>query len=282
MRLGIAPQVHDDRLLEDAVLAARGADVAVVVVGSADGTESEGYDRQTLALPGRQDELVRRIAAANPNTVVVVNAGTPVLMPWAGEVAAILQVWFPGQAFGEALADVLTGASEPGGRLPVSVPRAAADSPVLDPHPEAGNLVYSEGLLVGYRGFDRSGAEPLFCFGHGLGYAEWTYESLEAATSSDVVVRIRNSGTRAGREVVQVYLEGPADDPSRPLRALAAFASISAEPGETVAVKLTLPARAFERFDESRRDWVSYPGTYTLWAGRSSRDLRLSAEVVMR
>jgi beta-glucosidase len=141
---------------------------------------------------------------------------------------------------------------------------------------------YSEGLLVGYRGFDRSGAEPLFWFGRGLGYTELMYESLEAATASDVVVRIRNSGTRAGREVVHLYLEGPEDDPSRPLRALAAFAAISAEPGETVAVKLALPARAFERFDESRRDWVFYPGTCKLWAGRSSRDLRLSAEVVIR
>lgn len=288
MRMGIAPHLHDDALLDDAVRAAAGADVAVVVVGSADGTESEGYDRQTLLLPGRQDELVRRVAAANPNTVVIVNAGMPVLMPWADDVAAIMQVWFPGQAFGEALADVLTGAAEPGGRLPVSVPRAETDSPVLETQPEAGSLVYSEGLLVGYRGYDRNGHEPLFCFGHGLGYTDWTYESLEPATTStsaghdvELVARIRNSGTRAGREVVQLYLEG-ADDPARPLRALAAFASIGAEPGETVDVKLTVPARTFARFDEARRDWVSHPGAYTLRGGRSSRDLRLRAEVVVR
>jgi beta-glucosidase len=290
MRLGIAPQLHDEGLLVEAARAAAGADVAVVVVGSADGTESEGYDRDGLALPGRQDELVRRVAAANPNTIVVVNAGMPVLMPWADEVAAVLQVWFPGQAFGEALADVLTGTSEPGGRLPVSVPRAEVDSPVLDAQPEAGSLVYGEGLLVGYRGFDRSGADPLFCFGHGLSYTEWTYESLEPATASvaggedvELVARVRNSGTRAGREVVQVYVEGPdADDPSRPVRSLAAFASVAAEPGETVAARLTVPARALAHFDEGRREWVSRPGAYTLQAGRSSRDLRLSSQVVLR
>src|SRR5947209_432967 len=197
-----------------------GADVAIVVVGSADGTESEGYDRQTLVLPGRQDELIRRVAAANPNTVVVVNSGMPVLMPWADDVSAILQVWFPGQAFGEALADTLAGIVEPGGRLPVSLPRVEADSPVLGARPEAGNLVYEEGLLVGYRGYDRHGPEPLFCFGHGLGYTDWTYEAIDAAWAGEDVevnVTVRNSGTRAGREVVQLYLEEPEDDAARPL-----------------------------------------------------------------
>jgi beta-glucosidase len=289
MRLGVMPLLEDDRLIDEAVLAAAAADVAVVVVGSADGTESEGYDRDTMVLSGRQDELVRRVAAANANTVVVVNSGMPVLMPWADEVAAIIQVWFPGQAFGEALADSLRGAVEPGGRLPVSVPRAEADSPVLRAHPEAGELNYTEGLLVGYRGYDRSGVEPLFCFGHGLGYTDWSYESVVAAAESigagqdlDLVVTVRNSGERAGRDVVQVYLEGPDDDPSRPLRVLAAFTSVGAEPGERVEVPLRVPARLFARFDEGRRDWVWPPGTYTVHAGRSSRDPRLSAQVVLQ
>jgi beta-glucosidase len=289
LRLGIAPAQDDDKLMADAVVAAAGADVALVVVGSADGTESEGYDRDDMALPGRQDELVTRVAAANPNTVVVVNSGMPVLMPWADKVAAIIQVWFPGQAFGEALAGVLAGTVEPGGRLPVSVPRAEADSPVLLAHPEAGELVYGEGLLVGYRGYDRAGIEPLFCFGHGLGYADWTYESLAGPAESitegqdvSLSVTVRNSGVRAGREVVQVYLECPHDDPSRPLRVLAAFASVSARPGEQAEARLTVPARSFMRFDEGRREWAWSPGTYTLHAGRSSRDLRLKTQVVLR
>jgi len=289
MRLGIAPRLEDDTLLEEAIQAAAASDVAVVVVGSADGTESEGYDRETMVLPGRQDELVRHIAAANANTVVVVNSGMPVLMPWAEDVAAVIQVWFPGQAFGEALADVLLGTVEPGGRLPVSMPRVEADSPVLRAQPEAGDLIYAEGLLVGYRGYDRRGSEPLFCFGHGLGYTDWSYESLVAATESiapdqdvHLAVTVRNSGKRAGREVVQLYLEGPDDDPSRPLRVLVAFSSVGAIPGEQIEARLVVPARSFARFDEERREWVSHPGTYTVHAGRSSRDLGLSTQVVLR
>ncbi|MHB8589619.1 MAG: beta-glucosidase family protein [Candidatus Dormibacteraceae bacterium] len=289
LRLGIAPWLEGDSLIGEAVHAAAEADVALVLVGSADGTESEGYDRETMTLAGRQDELVRRVAAANPNTVVVVNSGMPVLMPWAGDVAAILQVWLPGQAFGEALADSLLGAAEPGGRLPVSVPRSEADSPVLGAYPEAGELTYSEGLLVGYRGYDRRGSEPLFCFGHGLGYTDWTYQAIAPTPDSiaggedlQLVVTVRNSGTRAGREVVQVYLESPDDDPRRPLRVLAGFGTVDAEPGTSADVRLTVQGRAFARFDEARRDWTWYPGTYTLRAGRSSRDLRLSCQVVMR
>jgi beta-glucosidase len=289
MRLGITPQMDDEALLQEAVKAAAAADVAVLVVGSADGAESEGYDKDTMALSGRQDELVRRVAAANPKTVVVVNSGMPVLMPWAADVAAVIQVWFPGQAFGEALADVLTGEREPGGRLPVSVPRAESDSPVLSALPVAGELSYAEGLLVGYRGYDRTGSEPHFSFGHGLGYTDWTYESFAPSEGSimagqdlPLTVTVRNSGERAGREVVQVYLEALDDDPSRPLRVLAAFASVSGAPGERVDVRLTVPARSFARFDESQRSWAWQPGTYALHAGHSSRDLRLTSEVVLR
>ena len=289
MRLGITPLLEDDALIADAILGAAAADVAVVVVGSPDGTESEGYDRETLVLSGRQDELVRRVAAANPNTVVVINSGMPVLMPWADDVAAIIQAWFPGQAFGDALADVLHGVAEPGGRLPVSVPRAEADSPVLRADPEAGELNYTEGLLVGYRGYDRSGSVPHFCFGHGLGFTSWTYESLEPSTKSitagqelALTVRVRNSGGRMGREVVQLYLEGPDDDPRRPLRVLAAFANVTAGPGEQAEVTLTVPARSFAHFAEDRQEWAWQPGPYTVHAGRSSRDLKLSRQVVLR
>jgi len=289
MRLGIAPHWEDGRLIEQAARAATAADVAVVIVGSADGTESEGYDRDTMVLPGRQDELVRKVAAANPNTVVVINSGMPVLMPWAGDVAAIVQAWLPGQAFGEALADVLSGDAEPGGRLPVSMPRAEADSPVLRAQPDNGTLAYAEGLLVGYRGYDRSGTDPMFCFGHGLGYTDWEYESMVLAAREirpgedlQLEVTLRNSGKRSGREVVQVYLEPATDDAARPARTLAAFAGAAAEPGESVRVRLTVTARSLARYDESARAWVTPPGTYTIRAGRSSRDLKLETKVVVR
>ena len=284
LRLGIAPQLADDQLIEAAARAASESDIAVVVVGSAEGTESEGSDKPSMALPGRQDDLVRRVTAANPNTVVVVNAGMPVLMPWADQVAAVMQVWFPGQAFGDALADTLLGIVEPSGRLPVTIPRDEVDSPVLHAHPDGGDLIYAEGLLVGYRGYDRSGTEPQFPFGHGLGYTDWTYESIvpdrgsiRAAEDFSCVVTVRNSGQRPGREVVQLYLEGPDPDPARPAKVLAAFASVNAEPGAQATARLVVPARLFEHFDESTRAWVSEPGTYTLYAGRSSRDTRLKA-----
>jgi beta-glucosidase len=229
------------------------------------------------------------VAAANPNTIVVVNSGMPVLMPWADDAAAIIQAWLPGQAFGEALAATLVGELEPGGRLPLSLPRAEADSPVLHARPESGELVYAEGLLVGYRGYDRRGTDPRFCFGHGLGYAEWSYAALIADTGSvaagqdiPLTVRIRNSGQRSGREIVQVYVEGPDDDPTRPLRVLAAFAPVDAGPGEEIEVPLTVPARALARFDDAAAGWVWQPGIYTVRAGRSSRDLRLAATVELR
>lgn len=284
LRLGITPEVGDDELIERAVRSASDADVAVVVVGSADGTESEGYDRQDLALPGRQDELVERVAAANPNTIVVVNSGMPVLMPWADRVVAIVQAWFGGQAFGDALADALLGVVEPSGRLPVSMPRAAADSPVLFAQPYGGELAYIEGSLVGYRGYDRAGVEPLFAFGHGLGYTTWHYESITAGAArpdEDLEVRVvvRNTGARAGREVVQVYVEAPEDGPATPLRTLGAFAIVDAEPSQLVEARMAIPARAFMRFDESNHGWAPRAGRYTVRAGRSSRDLRVSLQV---
>jgi len=282
MRLGITPNVGERDLLEQAVKAAAAADVALVVVGSADGEESEGFDRPGMALSGAQDQLVRAVAAANRNTVVVVNSGMPVLMPWIDEVAAVVQAWLPGQAFGEALAEVLSGDAEPGGRLPVSVPRVESDAPVLHARPDNGSLAYAEGLLIGYRGYDRRSTTPLFAFGHGSGYTEWEYEAIEVVgggAEPEVSVRVRNSGRRAGGEVVQVYVEPPVDDPARPVRILAGFARVTAEPGESVDVTIRLPARSFACFDEAAREWVTPPGAYTVRAGRSSRDLRLVSHV---
>src|SRR5271169_952136 len=180
IRLGIVPAPDGDALLREAVEAARTADAAIVVVGSGPATESEGFDRPGLALPGDQDELVRRVAAVNDRTIVVVNAGMPVLMPWEDQVAAIGCCWLPGQAMGDALADVLLGRAEPGGRLPVTIPVAEADCPVLHSVPEEGRLDYTEGLLIGYRGYDQAGTAPRFAFGHGLGYTTWEYQSAVA------------------------------------------------------------------------------------------------------
>jgi beta-glucosidase len=285
LRLGITPSADEETLMAEAVAAAAAADIAVVVVGSAETSESEGYDRDTLVLPGRQDELVTRVAAANPRTVAVVNAGMPVLMPWAGQVAAVLYAWLPGQAMGEALADVLLGHTEPGGRLPVTLPVAEADCPVLHAQPQGDRLGYAEGLLIGYRGYDAAGTEPLFPFGHGLGYTSWDYESLAGlganlAPGDDLVLRVtvRNTGRRTGREVVQAYVSG-APGAGRPVRVLGGFGGAVAAPGETAEVTVRVPARMFAVYDEAAGQWAWPAAEFTVQVGRSSRDLRLSATV---
>ncbi|MFG2889243.1 beta-glucosidase [Streptomyces sp. NPDC048248] len=278
-----APMGDAEDEIEEAVRAAAGADVAVVVVATTDEVESEGFDRTHLRLPGRQDELVTRVAAANPHTVVVVNSGSPVELPWRAAVPAVLLSWFPGQEAGTALADVLLGAHEPGGRLPTTWPARLEDAPVTRVTPEEGALAYSEGLFIGYRAWQRTGREPAYAFGHGLGYTDWEYEALEA-TSESVRVRLRNTGKRAGREVVQIYL-APVDSGSqegfeRPDRWLAGFAAVEADPGESVETEILLPPRTFEiRHPEGR--WVRMPGIYRVEAAHSVEDRRLAAEVTL-
>jgi beta-glucosidase len=286
LRLGVTPSADEQTLMAEAVAAAEEADLAIVVVGSAENSESEGYDRDTLALPGRQDELVQRVAAASPRTVVVVNAGMPVLMPWASRVGAVIYAWLPGQAIGEGLADVLLGHTEPGGRLPVTLPAAEADCPVLHALPCDGRLDYAEGLLIGYRGYDAAGITPMFPFGHGLGYTSWDYESAEGpagalapGTDAEVLVRVRNTGSRPGREVVQAYVTGAPGNGDRPVRVLGAFAGVTAAPGEVAEATLRVPARMFAVFDEEAGRWSWPQGEFTVQVGRSSRDLRLSLTV---
>jgi len=286
--LGIAADEDEDTMIAEAVRAAARAAAAVVVVGSAEAAESEGFDRQTLALPGRQDELVTRVAAVNPRTVVVVNAGMPVLMPWADDVAAVIYAWLPGQAMGEALADVLLGRAEPGGRLPVTLPARESDSPVLHVVPRDGRVDYAEGLLVGYRGYDAAGIAPMFAFGHGLGYTQWAYESASVdgpapAPGEDVRIRVvvRNIGPRPGREIVQAYVAGPMAGAGRPVRVLGAFGTAAAAPGERADVVLTVPARAMAVWDQAAGGWAWPRGTFMIEVGRSSRDLRLGVTVTV-
>jgi beta-glucosidase len=278
------PHGTDDEEMEAAVALAAASDVAVVVVGTTAEVESEGFDRASLALPGRQDELVRKVAAANPRTIVVVNSGAPVLMPWAGEVAAVLLTWFAGQEFGNALADVLLGEAEPGGRLPTTWPASEAGLPSAQP--DGGTLRYSEGLFIGYRAFDRDGREPLFPFGHGRGYTTWSYDSITVdcpdppAAGVAVCVEVRNTGSRRGREIVQVYASRPDSAVERPAKWLAGFAAVDADPGETVTVGILLPERAFQHWADG--GWTLEAGTFALAAGSSSASLPLTGSVTLK
>ena len=279
--LGSRPAVASaDALIAEAAQAAREAEVAVVVVGTNSQVESEGFDRTSLALPGRQDDLVRAVAQANPRTVVVVNSGSPVTMPWRSEVQAVLLTWFGGQEYGRALADVLSGAVEPGGRLPTTWPAEEADVPVLDVTPVDGVLRYDEGIHIGYRAWLRAGAEPAYPFGFGLGYTTFEYESVSVAASPDaaeVSVRLRNTGTRAGREVAQVYLSRPESAHDRPVRWLAGFAGVEVAAGQTATVTIALPRRAFEHWQQD--GWALEPGSFTVEAGPNVAELPLRAEL---
>ncbi|PZE31610.1 glycoside hydrolase family 3 protein [Curtobacterium sp. MCLR17_055] len=275
-QFGTEPSDDDPAvLIEAAVDAARGADVAVVVVGTNSKVESEGYDRSSLALPGHQDDLVRAVAAANPNTVVVVNAGSPVEMPWRNDVAAVLLTWFGGQEYGNALADVLTGAQEPGGRLPTTWPVAMADVPVLDVTPVDGKVAYDEGVHVGYRAWLRAGTEPAYPFGHGLGYTTWSIEGVSATPTvreGDAVIvtaTVVNTGDRAGKHVVQVYASRAESAVDRPVRWLVGFAPVRLAAGASTEVSIEVPARAFAHWDGS---WQYESGTFTLHVGASVVD----------
>ncbi len=285
-RVGLPPLAADaDTLIRDAARAAADAEIAVVVVSTSAEVESEGFDRTSLALPGRQDDLVRAVAAANPRTIVVVNAGAPVLLPWRDDVAAVLASWFPGQEFGDALADVLSGDREPGGRLPVTWPSGEADVPVSTVQPTDGRLHYDEGVHIGHRAWLRSGARPAYPFGHGVGYTQWRAAELAAPASiaagetAEAVVEVANTGDRPGKTVVQLYLERT--DPSavdRPVRWLAGHRAVHAGPGESVRIGIPLDWRRFAHWADG---WELEPGAYRLRAGFSVEDLPVDADLIV-
>jgi beta-glucosidase len=216
------------------------------------------------------------VVEVNPRTVVVVNSGAPVLLPWADDVPAVLLTWFPGQECGNALADVLLGATEPGGRLPVTWP--ADEEGLPSPRPVDGTLRYDEGLFVGHRRHDRDGREPRFRFGSGLGYTTWEYLSAQAHGAA-VTVRLRNTGGRRGREVVQVYAGRPGSAVERPVRWLAGFAVVAGDPAEEVAVTVDLPERTYQHWDEAGHRWVTEAGRFRLHVGPSSGVLPLALDV---
>jgi beta-glucosidase len=259
--------------------AARASDVALVVVGTDSRWETEGKDRSTLRLPGDQDVLVSAVAAANPRTIVVINSGAPVEMPWADEVDGIVQVWYPGQEGGTAIADVLFGDIDASGRLPTTFPVRLEDTPAHPFYPGDGQtLHYDEGLMVGYRHYDTKGVAPRFCFGHGLSYTTFDYGALTLTRKgSDVVVEVdvTNTGPRRGAEVVQVYVCRPGSQIERPEKELKAFEKIWLDPGQSTRIDLHLGDHAFRHWDVSEGQWQIEPGEVEVLVGASSREIRL-------
>ncbi|MDQ0242144.1 beta-glucosidase family protein [Arthrobacter bambusae] len=281
-----ADDTDPEALIGEAVKAARAADIAVVVVGTNSRVESEGYDRTSLELPGLQDRLVHAVAAVNPRTIVIVNSGSPVLLPWRNEVAALLIGYFGGQEFGHALTDILTGATEPGGRLPTTWPATQEDVPVINVTPATdGTLTYDEGIHIGYRAWLKDGTSPAYEFGYGLGYTDWTLDNANTfseATPGAVVpltVTLTNTGARPGKNVVQIYAEKPGSAVDRPVRWLVASTPVWAEPGETVTAVLDVSTKLLAYWDNG---WTYESGDYTLRIGTSVTDLPLNTKVVLR
>ncbi len=280
------PSVSIDDEILAAVAAAADAQMTVVIVGTNEEVESEGWDRATLDLPGRQNELVERVLDVAPDAVIVVNAGAPVILPWLERANTVLWVWFPGQETGHAIADILSGAVEPSGRLPWTLPASHDDVPVPNGLPVEGVVDYVEGIHVGYRAWATSHQAPAAPFGHGLGWTTWDY--LGAAAVEDpaggiaVTVTVANTGNRAGRETVQAYVS-TASDPEidRPVVWLGGFEAVHVAPGEASTVTVSIPRRQLEVWDVPSGAWELPACTYTIHVGRSVTDIRLDTAVQM-
>jgi beta-glucosidase len=273
----------NEALLAEARRAAKQADRAVVFVGLPDSSESEGLDRKSIDLPAGHNELVAAVAAAQPNTIVVLMNGSPVAMPWLGKVKAIVEAYLGGQATGGAIADVLTGRVNPSGKLAETFPRRIEDTPTFPNFPGAHEqALYGEGMFIGYRSYDARKIEPLFPFGFGLSYTTFAYTAIRAdadevkvSDGGKIHVTVKNVGPRAGAEVVQIYVRQLNSPVLRPDKELKKFAKVMLAPGEEKTVTFTLNSRDFARYDVRFHDWVVDSGAFEILAGGSSRDLPL-------
>jgi beta-glucosidase len=281
----------DGTAIVDAVAAAAASDIAVVFAGASD---AEGTDRPNLNLSNdactllgctaptsNPDQLIAAVAAANPNTIVVLNTGGPVLMPWLSAVKGVVEAWFPGQEDGNATAAVLFGDVNPSAKLPMTFPRSESDTPIQTAAQWPGvngHSQYTEQLLVGYRWYQSKNITPLFPFGYGLSYTSFRYSGLAVtsdASGTHVSFSITNTGHRDGAEVAQLYVGDPATT-GEPPKQLKGYDKVQLAPGETKRVTLTLDDRAFSYWDSSNHAWTVAPGCYDLFVGGSSADLPLA------
>src|SRR6185503_8094429 len=288
VKLGHLPPQPKD-LIGDAVRLAKKADVVVLVASLNSEWEAEGFDRVDMKLPGAQNELIERVVKANKNTIVVVNVGSAVEMPWIDKVPAALQLWYNSQEQGNALADVLFGDVNPSGKLPTTFPVRLEDNPAFTNYPgENGRVRYGEGIFVGYRYYDKKQLAPLFPFGHGLSYTAFKYDNLRLNKKSlnpggalTVKVDVTNTGKVAGKEIVQLYVHDVKSTFARPEKELKAFAKVELKPKQKKTVTLTLDREAFWYFDTLRNAWNTEPGEFEVSVGASSRDVRERRSVIL-
>ena len=279
-----APDQFD--LMEEAKSIAKEADAVILMVGTNSDWETEGNDRSNLDLPSNQDELIEEVCKLNKNTVVVLNTGSPCLMPWVEEAGSILQCWFPGQEFGNSLSDIIFGKINPSGKLPTTFPKSIEDTPAYATYPGKDlQMDYEEGLYIGYRWYDEEEIDPLFPFGHGLSYTSFDYSNLRAippkgnASVAAFEFEISNTGDVAGKEVIQGYINVPDSKIDRPRKELKKFTKIYLEAGETQKVKFELSERELSFWNVDLHAWQVEPAEYIFEIGASSNDIRGSASV---
>ena len=284
VRLGyLAPQPAD--ALERAAALAAASDVALVFVGLSEEWESEGFDRPDLELVGEQQALIEAVAAANQKTIVVLNTGSPIAMPWLDQVAAVVEAWYPGQECGNAIADVLFGAVNPAGKLTETFPLRLQDNPAYINYPgENGQVRYGEGIFVGYRYYEKKQLETLFPFGFGLSYTTFHYDKLSLSAQSiapaetlNISIDITNTGKLAGQEVVQLYIRDKVASVQRPEKELKAFAKVHLEAGERRTVTLSIKRDALAYYDSLKSAWVAEAGEFEVLVGSSSRDIHATS-----
>jgi len=280
----LPPQPADP--IGDALRVASQADLVLLFAGNTSEWESEGFDRMDMELPKDQNELIEQVLKVNPNTVVVLNTGAPVRMPWSESAPAMIQAWFGGQEMGEAIADVLFGLVNPSGKLPTTFPVRLQDNPAYINYPgENGRVYYGEGIFVGYRYYEYKDLEPLFPFGYGLSYTNFEYGNvvlsskiMKSGETISASVNVTNVGGVAGKEVVQLYIRDSQSQLVRPLKELKGFAKIELHPGETQLVNFEIGENALKYYDDKLGRWVAESGTFELFIGGSSHDLQVAAK----
>lgn len=285
VNFGVAEEVVLDEAFNRAVELAKNADVAIVFAGMSRRFEGEGADRMDLNLPGRQNALISAVAKANPNTIVVLCNGAAIAMPWLEEVSAVLEGLYSGQDGGNAIADILIGKVNPSGKLSVTFPKRLEDTPAFLNFPGSRTVIYGEGVFAGYRYYDKREVAPLFPFGFGLSYTTFAYSDLKVPMTFknqemvELSVKVTNTGTCEGKEIVQLYIHDVEASVSRPPRELKGFAKISLNPGQSQIVPFSLAPRAFSFYDVVQKCWKAEPGCFEILIGSSSREIKLKAVI---
>ena len=271
-------------LFDEALSLASESDQVILIVGTNSDWETEGNDRSDFNLPVNQNHLIEEVLKVNPNTLVVLNTGSPVKMPWVDKAEAIIQTWFAGQEFGNALVDIVTGAINPSGRLPTSFPKNIEDTPAFSSYPGKDlQMNYDEKLLVGYRWYDKKNIQTLFPFGHGLSYTKFDYTDLEINIQAENTVSckfsIQNTGQVAGAETAQCYVGFKTDDDAEPMKTLQGFSKIMLDPNDKSKVEISLNPRNFSSWNIEKKSWEVRSGSYEIFIGSSAENILLQATI---